>query len=87
MNRPVLSVVDYEAWNKGYCPPSEHVLIDQLSYRGAKVVLSFDYGDQAFWVVIRGKRPTRRFLRQVQDALLMYDKEIIEEKTEEKTDD
>jgi hypothetical protein len=26
--------VDYDAWNRGYMPPSEHVLIDKLAYRG-----------------------------------------------------
>ena len=56
MGRPVLSVVDYDAWHKGYMPPSEHVLIDQLSYRGAKVVLSSDVGDTAFWLVTRGEK-------------------------------
>lgn len=55
---PMLSVVDYGAWERGYMPPSEHVLIDQLSYRGARVVMSSDYGDVAFWLVIRGKTPT-----------------------------
>lgn len=51
------SVVDYKAWEKGYMPPSEHVLIDQLAYRGARVVMSSDYGEIAFWLVIRGKTP------------------------------
>jgi hypothetical protein len=55
---PMLSVVDYDAWERGYMPPSEHVLIDQLSYRGARIVMSSDYGDSAFWLVIRGKTPT-----------------------------
>jgi hypothetical protein len=50
----VLSPVDYEEWNKGYMPPSEHILIDQLSFRGARVVMSSDVGQSAWWVVVRG---------------------------------
>ena len=55
----VLSPVDYEAWRNGYMPPSEHILIDQLAYRGAKVIMSMDYGDKgAAWLVMRdGARP------------------------------
>lgn len=53
------SVVDYKAWEKGYMPPSEHVLIDQLSYRGARVVLGSDWGELAMWVVVRGPMPNR----------------------------
>lgn len=56
MKPPVLSIVDYGAWEKGYMPPSEHVLIDQLSYRGAKVVQMSDWGTTAWWLVIRGAR-------------------------------
>lgn len=52
--RPILSVVDYESWERGYMPPSEHILIDQLSYRGAKVNNMSDMGDFAFWLVTRG---------------------------------
>lgn len=39
------TVVDYDAWKRGYMPPSEHVLIDQLAYRGARVVMGSDFGD------------------------------------------
>lgn len=53
---PVLSVVDYDAWERGYMPPSEHVLIDQLAYRGARVKLASDWGEQgAIWIVVRGE--------------------------------
>lgn len=48
------TVVDYEAWGKGYTPPSEHILIDQLAYRGALVNTSSNLGDCAFWLVTRG---------------------------------
>jgi hypothetical protein len=48
------TVVDYEAWERGYMPPSEHVLIDQLSYRGAKVLMMMDHGERgALWLVVR----------------------------------
>lgn len=51
-------------------PPSEHVLIDKLSYRGAKVVMSnWLGGDSQLWVVLEGKKPLtnnqRKFLRQL----------------------
>lgn len=66
---PVLSVVDYAAWEKGYMPPSEHVLIDQLAYRGARVVMSSDFGDQAYWLVMRGERLHGRRLLTVKNAI------------------
>lgn len=67
---PVLSVVDYAAWEKGYMPPSEHILIDQLAYRGARVVMSADYGpDEAYWLVVRGKKITGRQLLTVRKAI------------------
>lgn len=53
----VLSPVDYEAWGKGYMPPSEHVLIDQLQYRGARIILGSDMGETAYWLVMRGPGP------------------------------
>jgi len=56
--RPVASPVDYAAWQKGYLPPAEHVLIDQLHFRGARVALASDWGDEyAMWLVYRGKHP------------------------------
>jgi len=56
---PVLSVVDYAAWEKGYMPPSEHVLIDKLAYRGAKVVMSFSVGSkEQVWIVFEGVKLT-----------------------------
>ena len=52
--RPVMSVVDYDAWERGYMPPSEHILIDQLAYRGARVRLMFDHAERgAYWIVER----------------------------------
>lgn len=66
---PVLSIVDYAAWEKGYMPPSEHVLIDQLSYRGARVVMSSDMGDSAYWLVVRGTKLSGRVLLAVKRAI------------------
>ncbi len=52
------SPVDYEAWAKGYLPPSDHLLIDELMFRGARPIMSSDNGkDGAWWFVIRGKFP------------------------------
>jgi hypothetical protein len=56
----VLSPVDYEAWEKGYMPPTEHILIDQLMYRGARVVFGSDIGETAYWLVMRGPGPKGR---------------------------
>ena len=64
-SRPILSVVDYAAWERGYMPPSEHVLIDQLAYRGARVKFASDWGkDGAIWVVMRGDRKWSREVRK-----------------------
>lgn len=53
---PVLSVVDYDAWGRGYLPPSEHILIDKLSYRGARVLCSASTsGDNEWWFVVKGE--------------------------------
>ena len=48
------SVVDYDAWKRGCMPPSEHVLIDELSYRNAKVVSSSSGSKGGWWLVIKG---------------------------------
>lgn len=65
---PVLSPVDYDAWNRGYMPPTEHVLIDALSFRGAKVVTMSSGSDGSIYVVTQGKpldTRTRAVLRQL----------------------
>lgn len=82
-NPPVLSVVDYASWEKGYMPPSEHILIDALSYRGAKIALSSDNGDGkgAFWFVIRDKRPSRKAMRAIMEMLLTCFEDEPEEPT------
>lgn len=69
-HQPVLSVVDYAAWEKGYMPPSEHILIDKLAYRGAKVILSFSVGNKGeqVWLVLEGGPLTsakRKFMLEI----------------------
>lgn len=68
MGRPE-TVVDYDAWKRGYMPPSEHVLIDQLAYRGATVNTSSDLGDCAFWIVTRGFRPHGEKMFKIHEIL------------------
>lgn len=69
--RPPSSVVDYEAWKRGYTPPSEHILIDQLAYRGARVVMSSDWGEElgAIWVVVRGRTLDRIARNQLRELI------------------
>jgi hypothetical protein len=68
---PVLSPVDYVAWSKGYMPPSEHLLIDQLQFRDARVVMSIDDGKEgAFWLVVRGKKMKREHFRKALELLM-----------------
>lgn len=53
-NNPI-GVVDYDAWRRGYIPPSEHVLIDKLAFRGAKVVFSTMTSRKGqMWIVVEG---------------------------------
>ena len=52
---PVLSPVDYDAWERGYMPPSEHVLIDALVYRGARVKCSATGTKRGWWLVVQGE--------------------------------
>ena len=55
-----LSPVNYQAWKAGYMPPSEHILIHNLIYEGARIVGSIDVNGSAFWLVVRGKPKDRR---------------------------
>lgn len=64
------SVVDYDAWKRGYMPPSEHVLIDELSYRGAKVVCSSIGSSGGWWLVMKGE-VDRKILTQISKQLHM----------------
>lgn len=52
---PAASVVDYEAWRKGYMPPAEHVLIHELSHQDATVKAAAHGGDFSWWLVVKGK--------------------------------
>lgn len=64
------TVVDYDAWNKGYTPPSEHILIDQLAYRGARVVMMCDHSkDGAFWIVARGIPLTPKMRKHMRNMM------------------
>lgn len=70
---PVLSIVDYAAWEKGYMPPSEHILIDKLSYRGAKVIMSFSVAsNEQVWIVLEGgvklTNSKRKFLLEIMNT-------------------
>lgn len=60
MSDRVLSPVDYGAWNKGYTPPTEHIVIDELQFRGARVVFGSNLGETAYWLVVRGPGPRGR---------------------------
>jgi hypothetical protein len=65
------TVVDYEAWRKGYMPPSEHILIDELAYRGARVIHGSDWGNLAIWVVMRGTIPSRKVRKAIRELVHM----------------
>lgn len=78
MKAPVVSVVDYEAWARGYMPPSEHILIDELSYRGARIVSSSSAPEGAWWLVVRGHVPTKGLSK-----MIFHQIEILEEAEEE----
>lgn len=72
--RYAVGPVDYDAWRNGYMPPSEHVLIDQLAYRGARVIQSSESGKPdgpAYWLVVRGKANPKKIgiaLMQLMEA-------------------
>lgn len=76
---PILSVVDYTAWDKGYMPPSEHILIDKLAYRGARVIMSFAVApEEQVWIVLEGpplSAKKRKFTLQIMQIWLDIDTE------------
>ena len=85
--KPVLSVVDYDAWERGYIPPSEHVLIDELAYRGARVLMSHNTEELGFWLVLKGATPPpkgRKIMLEMMKEVLNWEDPEPEEKT---TDD
>lgn len=68
--RFVASPVDYDAWRRGYMPPSEHILIDQLMFRGARPIMSMDMeGGGAWWLVIRGPYPSAKVRKAIMRLL------------------
>lgn len=71
------NVVDYAAWKKGYTPPCEHVLIDQLAYRGARVVsMSRVANNFSWWLVVNGDCNGRRLsqiTRQLHESMFDVD--------------
>jgi hypothetical protein len=67
------TVVDYEAWNRGYMPPSEHVLIDKLSYRGARVHLSTPISrEHQIWIVIDGPPLTNKQRKHLREMVNLW---------------
>jgi len=72
--------VDYEAWGKGYMPPTEHVLIDQLMYRGARVVFGSDMGETAYWLVMRGPGPNGKQAMAIMQLIEMTLDDMMEER-------
>lgn len=71
----VLSVspVNYRAWRDGYLPPTEHILIHNLIYEDARVLMSTGADAFSFWVVARGKLPTgasaKIFVKMIESQL------------------
>lgn len=73
LKRPVLSVVDYEAWGRGYMPPSEHVLIDKLAYRGARVQISTPISrEHQIWIVIEGPLLTNKQRKNLREMVNLW---------------
>jgi hypothetical protein len=67
------SVVDYDAWKRGYMPPTEHVLIDELSYRGAKVVSASVGSDFGWWLVVKGDMDRKKLAHISKSIYIMME--------------
>jgi hypothetical protein len=65
-----IEIVDYNAWNRGYMPPSEHILIDKLAFRGAKVTAMSAVGGASWWLVVEGEM-TRKQVAAMSKAVHM----------------
>jgi hypothetical protein len=65
----MIGLPDYDAWNRGYMPPSEHILIDQLAYRGATVILSSHSTETGYWLVFKGPRIRPRQALAIQQEI------------------
>lgn len=73
MNTKPATVVDYDAWNRGYMPPSEHVLIDKLSYRGARVQISTPISrEHQIWVVVEGPPLNNKQRKAIRDMVNLW---------------
>jgi hypothetical protein len=79
----VLSPVDYDAAHRGYTPPSEHILIDALQFRDAKVVFSSAVFGTQYWLVIRGVpvrgRRALAIMQAIEDTIAIMAEEPDEE--------
>jgi hypothetical protein len=77
---PVFSPVNYAAWASGYAPPGEHVLIDALQFRGAKVEMACSVGkDERAWVVYQGKAFSRKARQHLMDMMRELDSILAED--------
>lgn len=70
--KPSPSPIDYEAWNRGYSPPSEHLLIHELTYNDARVIGKSGFEENEYWLVSKGEPFTDPFAVNMflMDALL-----------------
>jgi hypothetical protein len=70
-------------------PPSEHVLIDKLAYRGARVHLSTPISrEHQIWVVVEGPAMTNKQRKAVRDMVNIWfedDAELAETKPQTET--
>lgn len=77
---PVFSPVDYDAWSRGYIPPSEHVLIDALQFRGAKVQMSTGVGHGGqVWIVYSGPAFNAKARRHLLAMMQALDEALVDE--------
>lgn len=69
---PVLSPVDYDAWDRGYMPPTEHILIDALQFREAKVKFMTGFSPHHnMFVVVQGPDMTAKQRQQMRRVFKM----------------
>lgn len=74
-----LSPVEYDVWTRGYMPPSEHILIDKLQFRGATVVFSSAVFGTEYWLVMNGKpvrgRRALAIMKAIEDTIALMAEE------------
>jgi type IV secretory pathway protease TraF len=67
------TVVDYDAWKRGYMPPSENILIDKLAYRGARVQLSTPISrEHQIWIEVDGPTLTNKQRKAIRDMANLW---------------